>query len=716
MKRHSETAAARRKTRLLILLPVIGLLAAALLGGLAFKQSTVSQFAAVLASQSNNSIFYDLDGIPFHTIRGAEDRRYVKLDRISRNLQLSVVAIEDGRFFQHPGFDPIRIASVVLRLFKTDASLQGASTITQQLIKLTLLSPDISLRRKIREIFMAVAIELEYSKSDILEYYLNKVYLGHGNYGVENASQHFLAKSAADLTLAESAFLAGLIKKPEGYSPFVDVRMTRLRQVLVLKRLRRLGWIGEKEYQSALGERLLIRERRKNERGLAPHFTNQVLLHLKNLYGDRTVYGGGLHIYTTLDGKLQRTMEKVIQQQIAGEGGTTEVAGVAIDPATGFVKALVGGVDFSRSEFNRATQAYRQPGSSFKPILYATALANGIKPNDVFWDEPTQYSRTVDDEIEIYEPGNISGEHLGQITMAYALKVSNNVVSVQILNQIGIPALMEKAKGFGLTLPPNQGLGLALGCGETTRVQLVDAYAVFANQGLRNPPVYLLRITDSQGQVLYTHRPQSEIEVLTRTQAYQMNHLLQEVVNYGTGRNAKINRQSGGKTGTSDANRDAWYIGYTPELVTGFWIGNDNNTPMAGETGGRTPALLWRSFMEAQPVPEVLKSFAINEDVAEYRLCNQSGQLATEHCPNASWYALLPQDAPQNTCPLHNEPALAFRICRLSGKLATEYCPIADITTETYTPGTEPEAFCDLHGPGEEGDGEETEDASGSFD
>jgi penicillin-binding protein 1A len=644
-------------------------------------------------------VFFDLDRQPFHIIRGVEDRRYVELDQISRSLQLSVVAIEDGRFFRHLGFDPIRITAVVLRLFRKDASLQGASTITQQLIKLTLLSPEIRLRRKVMEILMAIAIERSYTKAEILEFYLNKVYLGQGSYGVENAARHFFQKTAAELTLAESALLAGLIKKPEGYSPFVDLEMARRRQVLVLNRLLDLGWISDLQYRTAFAEQLIIRERPSGENQLAPHFTAHVLQLLKHQFGDRMIYGGGLRIYTTLDRQLQQQMTAAIEEQFIESSAFSEVAGLSLDPATGFVKAMVGGIDFTKSKFNRATQARRQPGSSFKPILYATALTAGIKPNDVFWDEPTQYTRRMGDDLEIYEPGNHSGNHLGPMTAAYALKTSNNVVSVQILNQIGIPALMQKAAEFDLALPNRQGLCLALGCGETTLERLVSAYGVFANQGLRNPPVYILKITDAAGKTLFSYRPGPEIRVLSRDQTFQMNHMLQETVNHGTGRNARIDRPAGGKTGTSDWNRDAWFVGYTPELVTGFWVGNDDNSPTIGETGSRTPAILWRTYMQSIPTAETPRRFAINENFEEYLLCNQSGRQASAHCPNTSWYALRPEEAPLDHCPLHRLSALEIKICRVSGQLATEYCPPKEVASEFFIPGTEPTEFCDTHSP-----------------
>jgi len=662
-----------------------------------FKAETIRRFQHQQSTQNINTIFYDLDQRPFHVTQGNEDRKYVSLSHISRNLQKAVVAIEDSRFFRHFGFDPIRIIAVIFKNLNPDSPIQGASTITQQLIKLTLLSPEQSLKRKLIELFMSVALEMEYSKAEILEFYLNIVYLGHRNYGVENASLNYFHKTTKNLTIAEAAFIAGLIKKPEGYSPFVNLKKTRERQLMVLKRLRVLEWITKKEYLAAVNERLFIRGQNKSDVQIAPYFVSHVLQILKNDYGYNTAYGGGLHIYTTLDTQYQLAMEAAIDKRMAQERSFEEVSGVSIDPTTGFVKALVGGVDYYKSEFNRVTQARRQPGSSFKPILYSTALVEGVLPNDVYWDEPTQYTSLSEDDLEVYEPGNFTGEHLGQITVAYALRTSNNVVSVQILNSIGIDKLVPTARLFGIDLPKERGLCLALGCGETTLLELVDAYTVFANQGYRAKPVFVLKITDSQGKILKRHQPQPELRVLGPNNAFQMNRLLQDVVNLGTGRAAKIDMVSGGKTGTSDQNRDAWYVGYTADLVSGFWIGNDDNTPMEGEIGGRTPARLWKAYMESLPRPEVQKGFSINENFEEYLVCDQSGKQATVWCPNKAWYTLDRNDPPLDYCDLHSDEEMIIDICNSSGKRATQYCPLQEIETKRFVSGTEPKERCDIH-------------------
>ena len=664
---------------------------------ISFKNDTILKFQQTIAAQNDNTIFYDIENRPFHILKGLEDRKYIGLSHVSKNLQMSVVAIEDSRFFSHFGIDFLRMGKAVLTVINPFSPIHGASTITQQLVKLTLLTPERTFKRKIIEIVMAIALETEYSKSKILEFYLNTVYLGHSNYGVENAALNYFHKSTSNLTLAESAFIAGLIKKPEGYSPFVNLKKARIRQVLVLKRMRALKWITQNQFKQAVTEHLLIRQNRKAYVQKAPYFVNHILLKLKEKYGHKIVYGGGLRVYTTLDTQLQETLRTTFNERLSAPRSFEEIAGVSIEPSTGFVKALIGGADFNKSEFNRVTQAKRQPGSSFKPILYAAALSRGLKPNDTFIDEPTKYPSSFESDSEFYEPANFSENYLGSITMGYALQVSNNVVSVKILNQIGIRSLSEISSRFGIEIPRQKGLCLALGCQETSLLKLTNAYSTFANSGYRNEPVFILKVTDNQGNILESYKKSEEHYVLSSGQTYQMNHMLQKVVNYGTGKNAKIDRKSGGKTGTSDDFRDAWYIGYTPELATGIWIGNDDNASMDRETGGKTPAKLWKKYMTSIPEPVIQTYFPVHDEYEEYLLCNQSGKLSNSWCSSDSWYALLKGSAPGQYCDIHFEPELELRICRTSGLLATENCPISEIETRHYHKGEEPTDFCDIH-------------------
>lgn len=718
---HPKTKRTLKNTHLIykIAVPLLILLLLFVFWFVIFSNHTIERFKQLQSIQDDNTIFYDIDQQPFHVIRGTEDRRYVKIDQINKNLQMAVVAIEDSRYFQHLGIDIIRMGDALLRIITFNANLHGASTITQQLVKMTLLSPERTFNRKITEIFMAMALEMEFSKIEILERYLNKVYMGHRNFGVENVALNYFHKSAKHLTLAESAFVAGLIKKPEGYSPFFNLEKARKRQVLVLKRMLQLDWISEVQYQQAVNESLYIRRNKESNMQLAPFFVSHILIELKKRYEHEIVYGGGLKIYTTLDRGLQDSMEQVISERVQQEKSFSEVAGVSIEPATGFVKALVGGVDFYKSEFNRATQAKRQPGSSFKPIVYAAALSKGMRPTDVFVDEPTRYSNSFDedelpaaspegedasidnfDELnQFYEPNNFNNEHIGHITVSHALKVSNNVVSVKILNETGISNMADVASRFGIYVPKERGLCLALGCLETTLLQMVDAYATFPNKGIRVSPVFVLKVTDKKGNVLETFNQSIETRVLSEPLAYQLNHMLMKVVESGTGHAADIGIPSGGKTGTSDDFRDAWYIGYTPDLVTGFWVGNDDNTPMDGEVGGRTPARLWKSLMSKRNKVDIQRNFPLNIEYDEFLICDQSGKLARPWCPTKNWYALRRDTGPTEYCDIHFESDFEANICSISDKLATPYCPLDQVEKIKFGHGELPEEYCNVHQP-----------------
>ncbi len=669
-----------------------------LLGFWWYSYSVAETFRKIQSQQSNNTIFYDIDRQPFHIIKGIEDRKYTPLKKISRNLQMAVVAIEDTRFFRHLGFDPIRLVGAGLRLFQPNSVMHGASTITQQLVKLSLLSPERTFSRKLKELFYAVSLELQFSKEEILEFYLNKVYLGHRNYGVENAALNYFHKSAQQLTLAESALIAGLIKKPEGYSPFSNLKGARTRQLLVLRRLRQLDWVTQEQYIQAINERILIRKKKQSDLRQAPYYTNHVLSILKSRYSSDQIFGGGLKVYTTLNRNFQQAMEKAIATRLAKPKSFAQIGAVSLDPATGLVYALVGGADFELSEFNRVTQAKRQPGSAIKPILYSAALARGVKITDVFVDEPTQYPLSLTEEHQYYEPQNYNHEFQGPMTVAHALKISNNVVSVKILNRIGVSAFVRTAERFGLRLPQDRGLCLALGCGEVTLLNLVKAYTAFANNGQINEPVFILKVTDSKGRVYEEYQPQKPKTAISAAQAFQMNALLQKVVEEGTGRAAKIGQPMGGKTGTTDEHRDAWFIGFTPDLVTGFWIGNDDNQPMEHEFGGKTPARLWKAYMTSIERNQQ-KTFPLNTEFQEFQICEASGKLANSWCDESGWFPLRPSSAPQEYCDLHDQSVEEVYICMDSKKLAGDYCPPERIAKQRYYNGTQPVEYCDFHGP-----------------
>ncbi len=682
----------------------------------------VRQFEKVLAATSNNTVVYDRNGNVLATIEGVEDRHTVPISRISPYLQKAAVAVEDRRFFTHRGADPVRLAGAFWANLRSMAYHQGGSTITQQLVKLTLLSSERTLTRKIKEIFMAAALELGYPKLKLLEFYLNRVYLGHGLYGVEKASRVYFRKSAAELDLAEAGFLAALIKKPEGYlelppgaadpeSPLLPLHLLNAlnrRRLHVLDILGKLGWVARAQIAEARGQKLAV-HKPVPETTRAPYFVQQVLKELRNSLGISQVAGRGYSIYTTLDPAQQGAAEALMKRLSESAPDAPQGALVAMEVGNGFVRAMVGGTNYAKSQFNRATQAQRQPGSAFKPIVYAAALENGLTPNTMFVDEPVRYvwgkegmtrfrggelaelaeleqsdgleglagviSYPGEEEIlDVYEPRNYNDlygsrfwrepEGSGReprMTMARALERSSNVIAVQVLDRLGVLPVIRLARRLEITVRPEMGLCIALGCSETTLLDLTAAYAPFANGGLRTKPVFIRKVANLFGDVLFEHFEPPPEQVISPWSAFQINRILTGVIERGTGRRARLDRPAGGKTGTNDGPRDAWFIGFTPKLVAGVWVGNDDNRIMPNETGGRTPARIWAEYMgkalsgkEPGRFPEPPEPHII------VRTCTVTGDVANPYCPSPQNYAYRESDAPKKVCTVHPKQELAF--------------------------------------------------------
>lgn len=660
-----------------------------------YSPQVVRQFNSVITATSNNTLIYDAAGNLISTVEGTEDRHMVPISRIHPYLQKAVVAIEDRRFFSHKGTDPFRLFGAVWADLKSMSYEQGASTITQQLVKLTLLSSERTISRKAREIFMAIALERSYPKLKLLELYLNRVYLGNGVYGVEKASRAYFKKSAADLNLREAAFLAALIKKPEGYlaqkdgapldsSPTIPVqrfKVLRKRQVRVIRSMVEMGWISPAELRKELSVPLVVNRPTPGVTN-APYFVQEVLKELRDDLGITQISGRGYRVFTTLDGSMQASAEKVIADEL-GEPApdkdkqkkrkdNRQAALIAVDPVNGAVRALVGGVDFQTSQFNRATQAKRQPGSSIKPLLYAAALEKNFKTNMVFVDEPVRYTwdkkgnftrlsqrdyqydlgpgMEEPDLDSVYAPRNYNDRygllrlHTGgyafddrRMTMARAMELSSNVIAVQLLDKMGMQPLVEMGRRFDMKIKPKMGLCIALGCSEVTLADLTLAYAAFANGGLRVKRHFVVKVTNSQGDVIYARTPETNPQVISPWTAFQMRNLLSGVLSRGTGVNAHLGRPAGGKTGTNDGPRDTWFIGFTPTLATGVWLGTDGQEILPHEAGGRTTAMLWRKFMKKALPPYQGEQFPkAPEPLVKVMICNIDGQVAKEDCPDRS--------------------------------------------------------------------------------
>jgi penicillin-binding protein 1A len=687
--------------------------------------TVVERFDAIVAHTSDNTLLYDRHDQFVAAVEGAEDRRSVPLSGIAPELQKAVVAIEDRRFFAHRGMDPIRLGAAIWADLQSMAFQQGASTITQQLVKLTLLSPERTLGRKVREMFMALALEREYGKERILEFYLNQVYLGYGLYGVETASRAYFRKPASELTVAESAILAALIKKPEGYLSgarvighgpdatigFPEDSALLERRAQVLLTLRQLGWITAEEYAAAKSEPPRMFKPRDEGRR-APYFVEEVLRQMRELLGVPRVSGRGFRVYTTLDTGMQQAAEELIGALKEARFAATQGALVALDPQSGEVRALVGGVEYADSQFNRASQAHRQPGSAFKPILYATALENGYRPDSIFLDEPVRYSLVKEDGTEeVYEPRNY-GERYGVVqddgnailpldkhmTLGRALETSSNVISVQLLRDLGYNRVIKQARKMGVEMRAKMGLCLALGCSEASLLDLTSAYAAFANGGFRARPVMVRRIENSEGRLLYERLPEQGEPVLSPWTAFQMNYLLQGVVQRGTGWRARLDRPVGGKTGTNDGPRDTWFVGFTPTLVAGVWTGNDDNRIMPYEAGGKTAASLWRTFMERVLEPYRGESFPQPEDAyVAVRVCTISGHAVGQYCPHSELYYFRTEEAPQIACDVHQGPPVAHATCVESGELIADLCPLEDRQFRLFYPNALPNKPCPVH-------------------
>lgn len=539
---------------------------------------------------------YDAKGLPLAELY-AERRIIIPIKDIPQHLKDAVVAIEDERFYLHAGVDLRGIARALYRGIKSGELREGGSTITQQLARNVFLTLERTPSRKIMEILLALRIETTLSKEEILYLYLNIIYFGEGCYGIESAARTYFGKSAKNLNLAESALLAGIIRSPENYSPFKNRNLAIARQRLVLKKMLELGFIDEKEYNSALNTELKF-STGKSEFWKAPYFVDYVLNILKNDLGFKDIEKSGLNIYTTLDLNIQKIAEESLLEGLkkAKDYNVSQGALVLIENSNGYIRAMVGGRDYKESQFNRAFQAYRQPGSAFKPFVYIVAIQEGWKPEDTIVDEEISFK--VGNKI--WKPQNYDKRFRGTITLRDALAYSINIPAVKLLYEVGVDKVLELAIKMGLPLDYTSDRNLAIALGGITKgvtpLQLTQAFSVLANRGVLIKPVAIKIIKDKDGKVLYS----SEIKnsrILDESIAQTVTEMLENVVKYGTGKRANCGHPCAGKTGTTSDYRDAWFVGFTKQYTACVWMGNDDNTPMKGVTGGMFPAEVWGNFM-----------------------------------------------------------------------------------------------------------------------
>lgn len=671
-----------------------------------------------------------------------EKRVFVPLSKMPKELIQAILAVEDSRFYEHSGFDYLRIVKAFVTNLESGRIRQGASTITQQLTRSLFLTSERTMKRKFKEILLARKMETMLTKDEILEIYLNQIYFGHGAYGVQVASRTYFGKDVGDLKLAEVAFLAGLPKAPNDHSPYRNPQKAKTRQGVVLRRMLDEGFITPEQYKTAYQQDLFFQKLVPDEE-LALHYIEYIRQYVISKYGDDAVYKGGLNIYTTLNidmqrsanralrtglrdldkrqgyrgpiGKAERPAEtaeiatptlaagdlldgqvtqlsdkegyalvraggvtgkmlmedmawgarrlkgphlpddlqviekpkvsdivkvndliKVKVKKVAAEGKGTffsleqepivEGAFVAIDPATGAVKALLGGYDFKRSEFNRALAARRQPGSAFKPIIYATAIERGLTPATVVLDNPVVYEDVELDKV--WKPENYEEKFYGPITLREALTYSRNLATVRLLEQVGVRNVIDFAKRVGIQSPLTRDLSLALGSSGVTLIEMTSAYTVFASQGVRVDPTLIISVSDHNGKVL-EHRELAPQQVVSKETAYVVTNMMEDVIQRGTAKKAKsLGRPLAGKTGTTNEFTDAWFIGFSPNVVAGVWVGFDDNRTLGDREAGGSAALpIWMSFMQETLARFPVTPFSIPDNIVYAKIDPHTGLL-----------------------------------------------------------------------------------------
>ncbi len=538
----------------------------------------------------------DWKGRRIALVRGTAKQKDLPLRAIPLVTRQAVVAIEDSRFYSHFGVDVRGTARALFTNLQEGRAAEGGSTITQQVARILYLSQEKTLQRKLNEAMFALKLEREYTKDQILEIYLNRAYWGHGAEGIEAASQTYFGKSCSKLNLPESALLAGLLQRPEGLTPLRNPDAAKKRQHIVLDRMAELSIITKAD--AAKAKRTKLRFAPNPDRShQAPYFTAHLINQLTNRYGDDAIFRGDLKVWTTLDLDMQTHAEKLIANLVKTQGKRyrfDQAALVALDPRSGYVRAMVGGADYQKSQFNRAVQAKRQPGSTFKPFVFLTAFAQGISPDATASDAVASYPQA---NGKRWTPRNYDNESLGVTTLRKALEHSNNVITVKLLKDVGTGPVIDHAHRFGISTDLTRDLSLGLGTSVVTPLELTSAYGVLAADGMKAEPVTYFRITDAKGRVLEEIRPQA-YRVMDPTPVRTLNGVLQGVVERGTAKRAAIGRPAAGKTGTTNDYRDAWFVGYVPQLVTSIWIGNDDNSVTKRATGGAVCAPVWASFMK----------------------------------------------------------------------------------------------------------------------
>ncbi len=557
-----------------------------------------------------------------------EKRYWVAIDRIPVFLQNAVVAVEDARFYEHGGIDVRGIARALVKDVVKRKLAEGGSTITQQLIKNRYLSGEKTIERKFEEARLALEFEKKYTKKQILEMYFNEIYYGNGAWGIAQASRLYFDKSPEELSDAECAMLAGVQKNPSRYNPLGKPASVTGRRDTVLKRMVDLNMITPRQKNTLRANPPTVMKA-----GQAPQYLAHIRNKLIERYGAEITEQGGLEVTASLDLNLQKQAELALSEGVKRLSPQLQGALVCLDAATGDVLAAVGGVEITQSAYNRAFYAKRQPGSAIKPLIYAAALEQGISAASTWDDTPVSYNRGNN---EVWKPLNYGRELYGELSLRQALAYSNNVIAVKLLDTIGIPYFTDFAAKMGLPQRGENGLSLALGTDEVTLSDLVLAYAPFATGGTRPEPRVIIRIYDTARRS-WSEMPSASAPVLSPATSFITTQMLKDVLNYGTAKGLKKFSQaypSAGKTGTTDDYRDAWFVGYTPQIVTGVWVGHDKPKPGGkGFTGGAVAAPIWERFMRTAVASRPVADFQQPDSVVSVTIDPATGSRAMPDCP-----------------------------------------------------------------------------------
>ncbi|MBW1992854.1 MAG: PBP1A family penicillin-binding protein [Deltaproteobacteria bacterium] len=572
----------------------------------------------------------------------SEKRDPVPLQTVPDALKAAIIATEDRNFYQHSGVDVRGVLRAIVRNIWAGEYAEGASTISQQLAKTLFLTPKKTLARKIKEAFLAFQLERRYTKDEILELYLNQIYFGSGAYGVESASRAFFGKSVKDLSLSECALIAGMPKAPSRYSPLVNLSLAKQRRDTVLRQMKETGIINEEQYQQSIKDSIDL-SNREQRTVKAPYFVDYVRQALESIIGATKLYKEGFIVHTTLRYRLQSAAQAAVANGLSDlekrmrqrrmKTVRPQAALVALDILTGGIVAMVGGRDYYESPYNRAIHARRQPGSAFKPIVYALAIERGFPQHRMILDAPVVFRGGR--EAEDWRPENFSKTYKGEITLRHALAVSENIPAVRLIEMLGVDSVAQFAHSLGIRSQLQQNLTLALGTSEVSLLNLTEAYAVFANKSLWIEPFGISEIVDRTGRIVWRARPKKKI-VMSRAAAAIMTNMLQAVINEGTGKKARnIGGQIAGKTGTTNDFRDALFVGYTPAIAAGVWVGQDSYVSLgSAETGARAALPIWIEFMKTVIEDAPVQYFDIPDDVVSLRIDPVTGLLTQASSDN----------------------------------------------------------------------------------